>query len=54
MYKDRHRETDNDMNGYPAMGIVLLHLISEKPKQPKILTNTLLISFQNGACLDTL
>lgn len=45
-FKNRHRKIGDDLNGYQAMGISLMNLLSTKPEQPKRkrksnLTNTL-------------
>lgn len=34
-FKNRHRKIGDDLNGYQAMGISLVNLLSTKPEQPK-------------------
>lgn len=34
-FKNRHRKIGDDLNGYQAMGISLMNLLSAKPEQPK-------------------
>lgn len=34
-FKNRHRKIGDDLNGYQAMGISLMNLLSTKPEQPK-------------------
>lgn len=58
-FKSRHRKIGDDLNGYQAMGISLMNLLSAKPEQPKKkkrkknLTNTLHLLSQ-WCFLDTL
>lgn len=55
-FKNRHRKIGDDLNGYQAMGISLMNLLSAKPEQPKKkknLTNTLHLLSQ-WCFLDTL